>query len=318
MTASPSANVRTSGAGPFFSIVIPAFNSEKYIERTLNSVFDQTYTLYEVIVCDDGSSDNTVAVIRAVFDGFADKSTLLIVNAHEGPGAARNRGIEAAKYEWISFLDADDSWLPHKLRRVAEFITENPEVNLICHNEIYAYEGGESFPDYSALYNKKISPFLSIYRQNPLSTSAVVVRKELLIRAGMFDVTLPSAQDLDMWLRISMLPEMKLEFITEALGFYLPTVGNISSNVERRLECMLRINGKYCRKLKELSRFPVVERLRYEGKWYVWAGMKLIKKKETLKGAALLLRGIVKWPFRFDVVKKIIRKTISQLVSSTH
>ncbi len=292
---------------PFLSIIIPTYNSEKYIERTLLSVFNQTYDRYEVIVSDDGSCDKTTEVVKDIFHRFPGKETRLLINEHKGPSMARNKGIESAKNEWIAFLDSDDLWLPQKLQRVAGFIVENPEVNLICHNEIWKRDAGDVLFDYANNFDRKIHPFLSLYRRNTLSASATVIKKELLIRAGLFDPEMPSAQDYDLWLRIAMLPDLKIKFIDEALGFYFTTEGNISSNIEKRLDCLLRIKKKYNLELKEVSKHPFIERLRFEGIWYAWAGWQLLRRKYFKKGIIYFIIGIIKWPFRYNRILKSLK-----------
>ncbi len=292
---------------PVLSIIIPTYNSEKYIERTLLSVFNQTYNRYEVIVSDDGSNDKTITIVREIFDRYKDKNTRLLINEHRGPSTARNKGIESAKNEWIAFLDSDDLWLPQKLQRVAGFIVKNPEVNLICHNEIWKRDAGDILFDYANNFDRKIHPFLSLYRRNTLSASATVIKKGLLERAGLFDPEMPSAQDYDLWLRIAMLSELRLEYISETLSYYFTTEGNISSDIEKRLECLLRINKKYNSKLEEISKHPFIERLRYEGIWYAWAGWQLLRKKYFKKGIIYFIIGIIKWPFRYNRILKSLK-----------
>ncbi len=296
---------------PFISVVIPAYNSEKYITETLNTVFAQTYKNFELIVSDDGSSDNTVEIVKDVFREFPDKNTKLLINKHQGPGATRNRGIEAASGKWVSFLDSDDKWFEQKLQRVVDFISSNSEINLVCHNEVWHTGNGEKMLDYSATYNKKISPFLSLYRQNCLSTSAVSVKREFLIKAGMFDESLPSAQDYDLWLRLSMLPDIKIGFINEPLGFYITRDGNISSNVEQRLRCVLKIGQKYADNIKQISSFPIIEKLQYEGRFYASAGLELMRRKNFGKGILFFISGIIRWPFRFDLIAKLLKKGVA-------
>jgi glycosyltransferase involved in cell wall biosynthesis len=296
---------------PFISVVIPTYNSGKYIAETLKNVFSQTYDDYELIVSDDGSSDNTVEIVKDIFREFPDKNTKLMGNKHQGPGAARNRGIEAASGKWVSFLDSDDRWLEQKLQRVVDFIFSNHDINLVCHSEIWHTGNGVKMLDYSATYNNKINPFLSLYRQNCLSTSAVTVKRELLLKAGMFNESLPSAQDYDLWLRLSMLPEIKIGFIKEPLGLYITRDGNISSNIEQRLRCVLTIGQKYADKLKYVSSFPFIEKLRYEGQAYASSGFELIRRKNFKKGIRFFISGLIRWPFRFDLIAKLLKKGVA-------
>jgi len=122
---------------PFISVVIPTYNSAEYITPTLESVFSQTYDNYEVIISDDGSSDNTNQIVNNIFVRFPDRATKLLANKHFGAGASRNIGIKAASGEWIAFLDSDDLWSDSKLWKVADYINNNENVDLVCHSEIW-------------------------------------------------------------------------------------------------------------------------------------------------------------------------------------
>ena len=122
---------------PFISVVIPTYNAENFITKTLETVFSQTYNNYEVIVSDDGSSDNTVEVVKAVFDKYGHRENKILINSHGGPGVARNKGIEIASGQWIAFLDSDDQWYQEKLQKVADYINQHKEYNVICHSLLY-------------------------------------------------------------------------------------------------------------------------------------------------------------------------------------
>ena len=101
---------------PKLSIIIPSYNEKENIEAgalgQISSYLKKAPFTWEVIVSDDGSQDNTGVVVREMFGKFPDKESRLLMNPHEGPGGARNKGIEAARGEWIAFLDSDDVWLP--------------------------------------------------------------------------------------------------------------------------------------------------------------------------------------------------------------
>ncbi|MFZ9033203.1 MAG: glycosyltransferase family 2 protein, partial [Anaerohalosphaeraceae bacterium] len=105
------------------SAVIPAYNAEKYIARSINSVLNQTCPVDEIIVVDDGSTDSTAEVIKS-YGG----KVRYIHQQNAGVSAARNTGIQAATCEWVAFLDADDEWLPEKIERQVENIKNNPHL----------------------------------------------------------------------------------------------------------------------------------------------------------------------------------------------
>jgi len=291
---------------PFISVIIPTYNSEGFITKTLETVYSQTYNNYEVIVSDDGSTDNTVGVVNSFFMKYPFRDKALLINKHEGPGAARNKGIEIASGDWVSFLDSDDLWGHNKLERVVRYILNNESVDLVCHSQIDIEGSKETLMIPSKYFNNEIDPFLSIYRENCLYTSALTVKKSILCKAGLFDNRLSSAQDYDLWLRLGMINNVKMGFIEDPLSTHTNRDGNISSNVERRLQCMLEISRKYYGELKKVSKIPKIERIRFEGRIYLSVGLKLLRRKEITKGIYYLFIGLLKWPFRYGWIRKLV------------
>jgi len=295
--------------GPFVSVIIPTYNSENIIIKTLETVFSQTYNNYEVIVSDDGSTDNTVGVVKSFFLKNPSRNKALLINEHEGPGAARNKGIKSASGDWISFLDSDDLWNHNKLERVVRYIIDNEGVDIVCHSLVDIDGSKETHMVPSKYFNNKIDPFLSIYRENCFYTSALTIKKNILYQAGLFDNILPSAQDYDLWLRLGMINKIKMGFIEDTLTTHISREGNISSTVETRLQCMLEISKKYYAELKKVSKVPIIEKTRFEGRIYSSVGLKLLRRKDITKGICYLLFGLLKWPFRYDWVRKLVIKS---------
>ena len=283
--------------GPFISVIIPTYNSENFIAKTLETLYSQTYNNYEVIVSDDGSTDNTVGVVRSLFLQNSSRKKALLINKHEGPGAARNKGIEVASQDWVSFLDSDDLWNHDKLERVVGYILKNDGIDLVCHSLIAIEGSKETLMNPSKYFNNKIDPFLSIYRENCLYTSALTIKKSILYQAGLFDNKLPSAQDYDLWLRLGMINKIKMGFMEDPLSKHIYREKSISSNVERRLKCMLEISQKYYVELKKVSRVPKIDKIRFEGRIYSSVGLKLLRRKNIAKGrySAGAVNSI--WPF---------------------
>lgn len=213
---------------PFFSIICPTFNSAAFVERSIESVIAQTFQNFELILIDDCSTDNTCKVLETIIQQYPDKQIKLLREPHRGPGATRNAGIRAAEGKWIAFLDSDDVWVPEKLVRVHDAILKNPAVNFLCHDEQHIHlDGTNNIINSSAWYNPNVALPRQLYRCNLFSTSAVVCSKELLMDMGMFNECLMSAQDYELWLRLS--EQMNVYFINETLGAYYDRKGNISS-----------------------------------------------------------------------------------------
>lgn len=179
------------------SVIIPVFNRPDKIRSALNSVLSQSEPPLEIIVVDDGSTDETTDVLNAYVGRLK-----VIRQENRGVSAARNRGIRAARGDWIAFLDSDDAWLPDKLKMAREFHQQNPGYQIFQSEEIWIRNGRRVNP------RKKHQKHGGwIFRQSlPLcivSPSAVVIKKDVLAKVGAFDESFPVCEDYDLWLRIS-------------------------------------------------------------------------------------------------------------------
>jgi glycosyltransferase involved in cell wall biosynthesis len=194
---------------PLVSVIIPAYNSAKYLGEGIKSVLDQGYEELEVIVIDDGSSDGT----RHVCEQFP--NIFYRYQKNSGPANARNAGIGVAKGKYIAFLDADDVWTAGKLVKQVNLMERHPGVGLLSGDmrrfytcevlapSMFSKNGfdleffGDAF--YVADAYRKI-----LLRGNYIPTGTVIVRKDCLDKVGSFDESLRYSEDVDMWLRIAM------------------------------------------------------------------------------------------------------------------
>ena len=227
-----------------FSVVCPVYNSEEFIAATLESVMAQEMLPDEIVLVDDGSTDNTVAVIHEI-KSSAPVEINVIKGRHAGPGAARNLGINAARNDWIAFIDSDDLWEADKLVVVSECIEANPDHNIFCHGEYHVTSGGDStVVDYGKSYDYGKDLSSQLYLRNFFSTSAVVCRKELILKVHGFDEQMMNAQDYDLWLKMS--PDATPYFISQCLGKYRIRDGNITSrSVEQKFVNLFKIAWRY-------------------------------------------------------------------------
>ena len=189
------------------SVVIPAYNAEPYIGRTVDSVLAQTRPAHEVIVVDDGSTDGTEAAVSRY-----GQEVRYIRQDNNGASAARNTGIEAAQGEWIAFLDADDEWMPEKLQRQAALLARNPELMWTTGNFLLCYcqtqrrveklaeergrallGGREYFDDFFWAFTQSATGW----------TGTMLIKKEALQQAGLFRVGQDRSEDHDMWWRVA-------------------------------------------------------------------------------------------------------------------
>ncbi len=236
------------------SVIIPTYNSEDYIERTLDTVFTQSVLPMEVVLVDDGSIDQTVNTVKNYMNVHleASKRIQLIEQKNEGAGAARNNGIRHANGNWIMFLDSDDLWEKDKIKVVIETIQKHPQINVVTHNEYEVI--GNYFENRHLIYRNRDYDetkdlFLQLYRGNMFSTSCMTIQKEIIDKVGKFDETLLSAQDYDLWIRVGLYG--KVIYLEEPLATYVIRRGNITSNTYRRYLCEMKICKKYANEVRK-------------------------------------------------------------------
>ena len=193
----------------FISVVIPTHNRRDFVLRALASVFAQTREPDEVIVIDDGSDDGTSTSVRTRYP-----QARLIQQANRGVSAARNAGINAARSEWVAFLDSDDEWHPQKLAEQEDLVAKRPQTQLVHCNESWI-RNGQSLQQKS--YHRKSGGdiFEPSLHRCLISPSAAMVRRELLLSLGLFDESLPACEDYDLWLRVTAIHPV--EFIDRPL-----------------------------------------------------------------------------------------------------
>lgn len=186
--------------GSKVSVVIPMYNSRDTIVPCVQSVIDQTYKdLITIIVVNDGSKDDSLAVLEAAFKSLPENRVLTIINKENGGvSSARNMGIKAAQTEWVAFLDSDDIWFPEKLEKQFEVIAENPDISFLGCNR-----NGEVYP----FFGKKHKPLFSLNAKEIIikwypHTSTALIKTGVLIKAGLYDETRSHAEDGDLWLRL--------------------------------------------------------------------------------------------------------------------
>ena len=192
---------------PKISVVIPLYNKEKSIASTLQTVLNQTFTDYEIVIVNDGSTDNSVAEVEKIHDA----RIRLINQQNAGVSAARNRGVEEAKGKLIAFLDADDEWKPEYLSTQYQLSQKYPECSVFaCNYEIQNFCGNRVLAIIRKLPFKNIDGIFNNYFEvascsnPPLWTSAVMVKKQALLSVGGFPVNIKSGEDLLTWARLAV------------------------------------------------------------------------------------------------------------------
>ena len=226
------------------SVIIPAYNAAKSIERALKSVAEQTLPPAEIIVVDDGSNDDTVAVATAMQSLFLVCQLIVISQKNKGAGAARNCAIKAATEPYVAFLDADDEWLPNKLER-SMGVLKSKNYTLVAHDYLDVTPNGEVHVSCARRFNEGPDPYVTLYLKGYIPSISVVARRDIVVEAGGFDENLRNAQDFDLWLKILAPPDTTFLVFEEPLARYYHTPGGIMSHTERRIICCVQIAYRY-------------------------------------------------------------------------
>jgi glycosyltransferase involved in cell wall biosynthesis len=243
---------------PSVTVVIPAFNRADTIRASVESVLEQTYSDFELLVVDDGSTDGTLDVLAMISDP---RLRLLASPSNMGVSAARNRGIRHARGEWVAFQDSDDTWLPRKLeQQMARIATLGPScVGGYCGMTIVgtplptsreAAEAERYFPD-ASLGRREGDILDTLLEINLISTQTLVARRARLEEIGGFDESLPALVDWDCVLRLARLGPFA--FVDEPLVRQYFSENSITRSREKRCYARERIVAK---NLDLLSRRP--------------------------------------------------------------
>lgn len=220
---------------PRVSVVIPTYNRSRALVRALESVFAQTEPVLETIVVDDGSTDDTQAVLA----GFGSR-VRAIRKSNGGAGAARNAGIEAARGEFVAFLDDDDAWLPEKNREQVRILDARPEVGITSSGVLFI--DAEGRPDYVQSWSDEGRAFDRVLFHNPVVTSSVLVRRSCLQGfSARFRTDIAPVEDWELWIRlcarheIVVDPRVFVRYYASPVGAFRKTEGDRFLEIYRRM-----------------------------------------------------------------------------------
>jgi len=232
-------------AAPVVSVVTPLYNSSPYIDATLASLQAQTFTDWEAILVDDGSTDDTPARVEPF---LADPRFSYVRQENGGIAAARNRGIRAARGGWIAFLDHDDRWRPEKLGRQLDAATRH-DWGIVCSDAIVVRDGARTrysdyLPEETRLALERpddpsVDLFALLIRMNFLCASSVILRRSLFDEHGLLDAAVAPADDYDMWLRC--VPHAAIGYVPEPLVEYVLHASNHSWKSTEMREAAIRV-----------------------------------------------------------------------------
>lgn len=223
------------------SIVIPAYNADRFIAQTLDSVLAQTFTAFEVIVVNDGSTDRTQEIVEHYL--LTDDRVRLINQINQGISATRQRGQKAAKGDFIAFLDADDLWMPQNLETHLRHFAGNPNLGISFGRVEFMQDDGTPTGVYSTARLKRIEPAHLFYENLLTTTSNAIVRRAVFEQIGGFDYDLCGTEDQEFFLRARCFG-WEVAGVEDVLIRYRITAGGLSSRLDMLEADWLRFSDK--------------------------------------------------------------------------
>lgn len=283
---------------PKFSVIIPLYNKEKEISNTIEGVLKQTFIDYEVIIIDDGSTDNSLAVVQQ----FTDNRIKIIEKSNEGVAATRNKGIELSNASFIAFLDADDLWLPNHLEIINHLIIDFPNHHWFATSYVKQFSESNLVKMFTPLFNTNFNrgPVVDFFTNSTVDclawTSAVVIEKAFIENIGLFDskITYGAGEDSDLWIRAAL--KSSLVFTKEITAIHKMDAGNRISNTKTQLRNFINLDSYNAeaksnpslKKYLDIFRFSIALQYKMAGdlktfkSYYQKIDLKNLNKKQIL------------------------------------
>jgi glycosyltransferase involved in cell wall biosynthesis len=239
---------------PKVSVIIPTYNRGQYITQALESVLNQTFRDYDIIVIDDGSTDNTGEILKK-YEG----KIRSIRQENQGISNTRNRGIRETNGEYLAFLDSDDYWTPEKLKEQVNILDAYSKVGIVYSRMPIINKMGEKIGMKPAgVSGKNFKELLEVWGDLP--TSTVMTRRECFEKAGLFDPSLDPMEDIDMWIRISRFYDL-YEIENKILAYYRRHEEQVTTSKAKVYTGLLKINTKIYENYPEAPRDLTVKRI---------------------------------------------------------
>lgn len=286
-------------SNPRVSVVIPAYNSETTIKQSIESVFNQTIKDFEIIVIDDGSTDETSLILKSI----ADDRLKVFRQSNSGVSSARNKGINKAKGRFIAFLDSDDYWLPNKLEIQLNYFQKDQNLDLISTSAIFCTKYKLKYKNSE---RKKGRTFKRLLKGNHILTSSCMVKRDLLENYSGFDSSITLGEDWEFWLRLAK--ENRFLTISDPLVLY-----KVHPNQKYSTHIHIRDRKKILESLMSLdykgTLFKIyVKRLWLSNTYLIAAPKMYYETNSFISFFHYFTKGILLLPFNF---KGVIRSLIS-------
>jgi glycosyltransferase involved in cell wall biosynthesis len=289
------------------SVVIPNYNNAHYLGRAIQSVLDQTFTNYEIVVVDDGSTDNSIAVVEA----FGDK-VRYIRQENKGLGGARNTGILASNAEFVGLLDADDEWMPAYLEKMIVLTQRFPDAAVYYSSAKGMDNHGK---DISLVFGRKASSqdtYQRLLRANFIIPSTVIMRRPVIVNMGLFEENnreIHGCEDWDLWLRLS--PFYQIVGTSECLVRYRLHENTFSANSNHMQKAVRAvIEKKFGAEDGGYENWPAQRRRAFGGVYRYHVLTSITKQQDWMAGSKYLSKA-----FEVDPALAVDLELFYELVS---
>lgn len=236
------------------SVIIPTYNRENTIKRSIKSVLEQSYSNIELIVVDDASKDDTMQIVESIEDP---RIIYIKLDKNVGAAGARNAGVKNSASEYIAFNDSDDEWLNDKLLKQMDYMIKNPDIDLVyCGMEICEPDKSFTFPNDTVSGELEGYIYKWLLRRNTIGTPSMLVKKRCFDEIGGFDSALRCLEDWEMAVRFSK--EHKIGFVDDALVRVYSQKGGVSYNIGAYYETRCKMIADNKDQMVELGIFDEI------------------------------------------------------------
>lgn len=286
-------------SNPTVSVVMPVYNVAEFVVASVHSVLRQTFRDFELIIVDDGGTDESVAICRAI----RDMRIRIVSQDNRGLAGARNTGIRHARGRYVAFLDSDDLWTPEKLDRHVAHLDANPHIGV-------SFSGSRLIDDAGVALGVAQRPRLHgvtaahIFRRNPVGNgSAPVIRRETLDAIAFtdprhgelayFDEGFRQSEDIECWMRIALTTSWRFEGVAGELTQYRVNAGGLSANIIRQYETWLAVTHKIAGYAPEFLQRHLPAARAYQLRYLA---RRAVRMREAGLAASLSLQALKSWP----------------------
>jgi glycosyltransferase involved in cell wall biosynthesis len=286
------------------TVLMPAYNAGKYIAEAIESVLQQTFSDFRLLIVDDGSTDNTLQIIHS----FSDKRIDLIHQSHKGIASALNKGLSKTDSEYIARFDADDICFPERLMQQVSFLDSHPDYIIVGSEAEYISENGEHLFHFKSVGHTHGQIIQKIYSCCPFIHSSVMYRKEAVIKAGGYSVHAHNFEDYLLWMQLlkdGKFYNLPVQLIRVRFNPASVTIderwrGRFFRKMKRNIISKGTITEKEGLHLLSIIKSQDFQNIK-EGAYYALCGKKiLLDNHQRKKARPLFSKAIMRYPYRLD------------------